>query len=66
MHFLCLFQGLGLGAAIIYLDYVETKKAKRVEKVPDAKLPKFPTPPIAAKPSVEDTKKMEDDKTSKN
>ena len=52
--------GLGLGAGIIYLDYIETKKGRSTEKVPEPKLPQIPTPPIVSKTSTEDTKKKED------
>ena len=52
--------GLGLGAGIIYLDYIETKKGRSAEKVPEPKLPQIPTPPIVSKTSTEDTKKKED------
>ena len=57
--------GLGLGVGIIYLDYIETKKARSAEKVPEPKLPQIPTPPIFSKPPTEDSKKKDDDKTSK-
>ena len=53
---MCFFVlGLGLGAGIIYLDYIETKKGRSAEKVPEPKLPQ-----IVSKTSPEEIKKKED------